>query len=79
VGAVLLSFMLFGGGLASIDNPTWAPVAMISSPVLLLGAAIYGLYACRMVWPQRMTGDYIWLNGVNTSFLDRLEPWQWNL
>jgi hypothetical protein len=52
---------------------------IIFSIVLFLGAAIYGLVSCRMVWPKRMTGDYIWLKGVHGAFLDRLEPWQWNL
>jgi hypothetical protein len=76
---VVVSIVLFIGGVASFDNQPWGTLAMICSIVLFLGAAIYGLISCRMVWPQRMTGDYIWLKVGNAEFLNRLEPWQWNL
>jgi hypothetical protein len=79
---IFLSIGLFIGGAFHIDGANgevWPALLMIFSIVLLLGAAIYGLVSCRMVWPQRMTGDYIWLKGVNAEFLNRLEPWQWNL
>ena len=79
-GLILLSVGLFVGGLFHVDQgQVWPALLIIFSIFLFLGAAIYGLMSCRMVWPQRMTGDYIWLKGVNNSFLDRLEPWQWNL
>lgn len=40
---------------------------------LMIGAAIYGQYACRMVWPQRITDEYVWLNGIHPDYLNRLE------
>jgi hypothetical protein len=78
-GAILLSMMLFAVSVSVIDREAWAPLVLIVSLLLFLAAAIYGLLSCRLVWPKRMTDDYIWLKGVHQEFLDRLEPWQWNL
>src|SRR5262245_15383448 len=70
-----LSVLLFAASLLVIDQQTWAPLALIASILLFLGAAIYGLLSCRLVSPKRMTDDYIWLKGVHADFLNRLEPW----
>jgi hypothetical protein len=80
-GIVLASFVLFGAGIALVDRAGGpAPVfAMLGGLVLLLGGLLYGQYACRMVAPQRMTDDYIWLKGVHPEYLNRLEMWQWNI
>jgi hypothetical protein len=77
--AVLASFLLFGFAVSRVDHEQWAPLAMILAILLALAAAIYGLVACRLVWPKRMTDQYIWLKGVHPNFLNRLEAWQWNL
>lgn len=42
---------------------------------ILIGAAIYGKYACRLVWPQRITDQYVFLNGVHPCVLDHLPEW----
>jgi hypothetical protein len=47
--------------------------------VTLLGAALYGQYACRLVWPQRITDQYVWLKGVHPSFLDQLPVWSYGI
>lgn len=61
------------------EQADWAPVAVIAAILLMIGAAIYGLVACRLVSPNRMTDTYIWLKGVHPDYLDRLEPWTYNL
>jgi hypothetical protein len=78
-GIALLSVLLFVAGLMLIEQVEWAPVLCIISPLLAIGAAIYGLVACRLVWPKKMTDEYIWLKGVHPEFLNRLEPWMWNV
>lgn len=42
---------------------------------LLLGALIYGQYACSLVRPQRITDQYVFLKGVHPDFLARLPEW----
>jgi uncharacterized membrane protein len=78
-GMVLASCVLFGVALSRVDQEQWAPLAMILAILLVVAAAIYGLVACRLVWPKRMSDQYIWLKGVHPDFLSRLEVWQWNL
>ena len=51
--------------IAIADQQPWAPFLIIASLPLALGAAIWGLLLCRMVWPKRMTDQYIWLKGVH--------------
>jgi hypothetical protein len=72
---VLLGVPLFAISLMQIEQAVWAPFAMLGAILLFFGGAIYGLIACRLVAPKRMTDDYIWLKGVHPEFLNRLEPW----
>ena len=76
---VVLSVALFAISLTQINEADWAPFVLIGSIVLFIGAAIYGLVACRLVAPKRMTDDYIWLKGVHPEFLNRLEPWPYHI
>lgn len=78
-GTILACVVLFGTAVAYVDHEAWAPWVLIASMLLALAAAVYGLLGCRMVWPKRMTDQYIWLKGVHPDFLNRLEVWQWNL
>lgn len=57
----------------------WSPLLILAGIVLFLGGTIYGVAACRLVVPKRMTDEYIWLKGVHPEFLARLEPWMWNV
>jgi len=76
---VLLAVVLFFGALLTM-GPASGPapgVALALSILLFLAGIIYGNFACRMVWPQRITDQYIFLRGVSREFLDRLEPFTW--
>ena len=56
------------------QNEGWLillPIALVT----LIGAAIYNHYACRLVWPQRITDQYIFLRGVHPDVLDQLPEW----
>ena len=76
---VLTCILLFVVGGAFAEQLAIAPWLMVGSVFGLLGAAIYGLVACRLVTPQRINDQYIWLKGVHPDFLNRLEVWQWNI
>ena len=76
---ILLCVTLFFVSLSVADQQAWAPFVMIGSIPMALIAAICGLLSCRMVWPSRMTDQYIWLKGVHPDYLRRLEPWRWNI
>jgi hypothetical protein len=78
-GLILLSMVVFALSIPLVDQQSWAPIVMIACFPLALGAAIWGLIMCRMVWPKRMTDEYIWLKGVHPDYLRRLEVWQWNI
>lgn len=41
----------------------------------MLGAAIYGLVAARMVAASRITDEYVWLKGVHPDYLRDLPTW----
>jgi hypothetical protein len=76
---VLISVVLFAVAVPQVDRADWGPFVLIGSVLLGLGAAIYGLVACRLVSPKRMTDDYIWLKGVHPDFLNRLEQWPYHI
>jgi len=70
---------LFVLGCMLVEHNDAAGFLLAGSIFGSLGAAIYGLMACRLVSPQRITDQYIWLKGVHPDFLNRLEVWQWNI
>jgi hypothetical protein len=43
--------------------------------IIVIVAAIYGQYACRLVYPSRLSDTHIWLKGVHPEFLNRLPIW----
>ena len=71
-GLGLLCFVAGIALAASTDTEEFL-FLLIPGIFLLIGAALYGQYACRMIWPKRITNEYLWLNGVHPGFLDRLE------
>jgi len=76
---VVACIPLLIAGAAFADQLAIAPWLMVGAFLGILGATIYGLLACRLVKPERITDQYIWLKGVNPDFLNRLEVWQWNI
>ena len=79
-GMVLVCVLLFAAGAALAANEIdWGAIPLVLSFPLVVAAAIYGLLACRLVAPKRMTDEYIWLKGVHPEFLNRLEVWPYNI
>jgi hypothetical protein len=76
--AALLSACLFFGGLANLDEPS-AVWVVIFAIVVGVSASLYGALGCRLVFPHRITDQYVWVRGVHPGFLDRLEAWQWHI
>lgn len=79
--AGLAGLAVFGSGFLLALEPgrggfVWL---LIVGLVVIVGALIYGQYATALVRPQKITDQYIWLNGVHPDFLDRLEVWQWTV
>jgi hypothetical protein len=80
-GLALAAVLMFVGSFFTIEVADGVVFAFLifASVVLLIAAPIYGQAACRMVWPKRMTDDYIWLKGVHPGFLDRLEAFPYKV
>jgi hypothetical protein len=75
VGALLTGVaMVVTAFVLGSQNDIWF-VLLLPGIVTGLAAAIYGQYACRLVWPQRITDQYVWLKGVHPNFLEHLPPW----
>ena len=76
---VLSSIALFVLGVSNVESQGWAPFVLIAAIFVFLGGLIYGLVAARLVSPQRISDEYVWLKGVHPQFLDRLEIWPYNV
>ena len=77
-GLVLLSIVMFIGGIAAVDQTELAPWLIFGSIVLFFVGALYGLLRARIVTPERIDDQYIWLKGVHPSILAELPPWPHN-
>jgi len=67
-GLALTASGLFAG-------PSWAPWLAIAGVLMMLGGAIYGLVAARLVAAKRIDRTHIWLKGACPEFLDALPAW----
>lgn len=65
-GFVLL---IFGG--VSLRSPT-SGIVMFIGFVLLIGAAIYGAAASRIVWPKKIVNQVAWIKGAGPEYLAEL-------
>jgi hypothetical protein len=74
LGLMVLGFVM----LADSEEGMYA-LLLVAGLVVALGALIFGQYACAMVRPTRMTDEYLWLKGVHPEYLNRLEPWPYNI
>jgi hypothetical protein len=76
-GIAVLGFAVGVGGLylAAQGNE----IAVLLVPIGLVGGLIvgtaYGQYACRLVWPKKISSQFVWLRGVHPDFLKLLPPW----
>ena len=77
--AWLLFFLGIGSltaGLIAMDSQSpisW--ILILLCPVLMLTAALIGIYGCRIVYPKRIDGQYVWLKGVSAEFLSEFPEW----
>lgn len=79
-GIALLGLALFVGGIAFSDSLGDATaLVIVAAIVLFFGGLIFGLIACRLVTPSRITDEYVWVNGVHPDFLNRLEHWPYHI
>jgi hypothetical protein len=44
--------------------------------MILLGAAIYGIVKARVVAPQKIDDQYVWLTGINANYLQQFPEWR---
>ena len=59
----------------ALGNAGWPLLLLPLAFVIVAGAAFYGHFACRLVWPERITDKYVFLKGVHPSVLDQLPEW----
>lgn len=77
-GIALAGFALGGFGIWIANQPGIEGPGVLLIVLALfqvIGALIYGQYACRLVYPSRIDDSYVWLKGVDAGFLDRLPAW----
>jgi hypothetical protein len=67
---VLLSFASFYLA-AATEEMTLLFVGLI----VLLGAVIYGVVKARVVAPQKIDDQYVWLTGINANYLQQFPEW----
>jgi hypothetical protein len=78
-GLVFVGMMVLGLVLAiQLEDGVYALLLLFGFigglVTLIVGTSLVGL-----VTPKRITDDYVWLKGVHPDFLNRLEPWMWNV
>lgn len=57
-------------------DPDAIAFGFLALPLLLLAAALVGLYGARVVYPKRIDAEYAMLGGVSPAFLMTLPEWQ---
>jgi hypothetical protein len=67
---VLFSFVLFVVGIAN-ESPALVLVGML----LFLGGVIFGVLKTKVVVPQKIDNEYVWLNGINSDYLNQFPEW----
>jgi hypothetical protein len=72
---VFLSLVLFIGSIAMVDQYPAAGFGILAGVLLFFVAAIWGLFAARLVSAKRITDEFVWLKGVHPDFLARLPEW----
>lgn len=68
--AVALPMVLIG------LSPDSIGYGLIALPILLIVAALVGLYGARVVHPKRIDDTHAWIGGVSPAFLATLPEWR---
>ena len=77
---LLIGAISLGIGLAFGEQSQIIALACTLGFIFLpMAGLIYGLFACRLISPERITDQYAFIKGVHPDFLNRLEPWMWNV
>jgi cell division protein FtsW (lipid II flippase) len=77
---ILLCVIGFIVGVSSIDRgEPWAPLVIIASLLAVVGFAIYGLLACRLITAAKIDQQLIWIKGVHPDYLASLPEWPYAL
>ena len=70
LGLVLLSLAGFVYGAANES-----PAILLVSLAVFLGSLIFGIVRARVVAPQKIDDQYVWLTGVNGEYLQQFPEW----
>jgi hypothetical protein len=68
---VLLSFVSFYFFAASEETSL-----LLVGLTLFLGGVIYGIVKTRLVAPRMIDDQYVWLIGINTTYLEQFPEWR---
>ncbi len=79
VGLACLGLIVGGVVLtAQLDQPEYL-LLMLFGIFAGLFTLVFGQMAVGLVSPKPITDEYIWLKGVHPDFLNRLDPWPYNI
>ncbi|HSE20192.1 MAG TPA: hypothetical protein VLB68_01000 [Pyrinomonadaceae bacterium] len=68
---VLLSFASFYFSAATEEMSS-----LLAGLTLFYGAVIYWIVKTRVVAPRKIDDQYVWLNGINTKYLEQFPEWR---
>jgi hypothetical protein len=76
---VAVGVLTFVAGIALIDQYDLAPLFLLLGVVLVIAGALVGALGARLVYPSRITDEYVWIKGINREYLDRLPVWPYRI
>ena len=68
---VLLSFISF-----YLAAATGEMMLILAGLIIFLGGVIYGIVKARVVAPQKIDDQYVWLTGINANYLQQFPEWR---
>ncbi len=73
--SALAGIAMFVIGIAAIERSDILPWLILVGIFVFFFGLIWGLVRARMVSPERISDEYVWLKGVHPEFLADLPPW----
>ena len=75
-GLFLLGVSLFFGAAVSMSpgSNELLVLGLIFGPIIIVIAALWGIYGCRVVYPKKIDNDYVYLKGVCEDYLAQFPP-----
>ena len=73
---IITVFLVVVAALSAIAGVQFeTPGLVLAAVAFVLGAAIYGSISLRVVVPTKIDEHFVWIKGVNTSYLQEFPEW----